>query len=476
MDRSRTRQFLTVLRKKDEPRFTDGSGRWELVQRITAADNPLTAHVLVNRIWGHLIGEPLVATPSDFGFRTQQPSVPEVLDELAAEFSQHWSIKRIVRRIVLSHVYRQSTEASETAITTDPDNRFLARANRKRRDFESLRDSILHVSGSLDHAIGGEPVEITLDTPSSRRTIYAMIDRQNLPALFRTFDFASPDAHSPGRYFTTVPQQALFLLNSRQAIELSRRTANLVRADVSSEDPAALSAAMFRLVLSREPTAQEIAATVSFLQQPARSVDPGMDERSLWSYGTANVNHEQKVDQFKPFTVFKDNRWQAGGDFPTKAPYGYASLASESGHTPVNTSLAVVRRFTAPFSGQVRFRGQMGHRSENGDGVRASIWIGTERHFMETQKKNDRPYGPISGQIEAGQTIDFVASPGESDSFDSFYWRVSIRLTGSDGRVLETDSTKHFSGPFDPESNQPLDRLAQLAQTLLMSNEFAFVD
>lgn len=118
----------------------------------------------------------------------------------------------------------------------------------------------------------------------------------------------------------------------------------------------------------------------------------------------------------------------------------------------------------------------MGHQSEDGDGVRASIWIGQQRHFIETQKKNDRPYGPIDGKIEAGQTIDFVASAGENDSFDTFYWRISVRLTASDGRILESHSKKHFSGPFDPGSNQPLDRLAQLAQTLMMSNEFAFVD
>ena len=118
----------------------------------------------------------------------------------------------------------------------------------------------------------------------------------------------------------------------------------------------------------------------------------------------------------------------------------------------------------------------MGHRGEEGDGIRASIWIGSNRSFMQTQKQTNRPYGPISGRIEAGESIDLVASPGESDSYDSFFWRVSIRLTGDDGRVLETDSVKHFSGPFDPKSNQPLNRLGQLAQTLLISNEFAFVD
>jgi hypothetical protein len=303
-----------------------------------------------------------------------------------------------------------------------------------------------------------------------------MIDRQNLPALFRTFDFASPDTHAPGRYFTTVPQQALFLLNSRQMFELAQRTASAVRRQVGGEDPARLSAAMFRRVLGREPTSDENSAAVKFMSQPSGPIELSPDARALWSYGTAKIDDRDQVTEFTPFAVFADNRWQAGAKVPTDPPFGHAFLASENAHTPSDTKMAVVRRFTAPFSGKVQLRGQVGHRSDHGDGIRASIWVGGQRMFMETQKMNDRPYGPIGGQVESGQTIDFVASAGGSDSFDSFYWRVHVRMTGSDGQEIESDSTKHFSGPYDRESNQPLDRLAQLAQTLLMSNEFAFVD
>jgi hypothetical protein len=470
------RQFLTALRKQDEPRFTDGSGRWELAERITASDNPLTARVMVNRLWGHLIGKPLVDTPSDFGFRTEPPAVPEVLDNLAAEFSGHWSIKRIVRRIVLSRIYRQSADASDEEIARDPDNRLLARANRKRRDFESLRDSLLYVSGSLNLSAGGAPVDITLDTLSPRRTIYAMIDRQNLPSLFRTFDFASPDTHSPGRYFTTVPQQALFLLNHRQMLEMAQSTAALIRREVTDEDPARLSAAMFARVFGRLPSAEETSVVVEFLSQPTSAVESAFDARTLWSYGTATIDQRDQVTEFTPFPVFAEGRWQAADKLPTEPPMSYAYLGSENAHTPFDTKLAVVRRFTAPFAGKVQLRGQLGHRSDQGDGVRTSVWMGGKRLFSGTQKSNNRPYGPIRGNVESGQTIDFVATAGESDSFDTFYWRIHVRLIGGDGRSEESESTKDFSGPFSPTSNQPLDRLAQLAQTLLMSNEFAFVD
>lgn len=470
------RQFLTALRKPDEPRFTDGSGRWELVQRITAKDNPLTARVMVNRLWAHLIGKPLIETPSDFGFRTQPPAIPELLDDLATEFSEHWSIKRIVRRIVLTRIYRQSNKVDADAIAKDPDNRWLTRANRKRRDFESLRDSVLQVSNSLDRRIGGAPVEITLDTPAPRRTIYAMIDRQNLPALFRTFDFASPDAHSPKRYFTTVPQQALFMLNNQQMIELARRTAATVTDSKPDQNQSALATKLFQRVLGRTPSSQELIAAAEFLNQPVGEVRPALDARAHWAYGTAKIDRRQAISDFQPLTVFKDSRWQGGKEFPTTPPLGYSFLSAENGHTPTQLDMAIVRRLTVPFAGQVKVQGQMGHRNDAGDGIQASIWAGERRLYIGKQKMNNFPYGPFFARVEAGETIDFVASPGESNNSDTFFWRATVQLTSPDGRVFQTDSNKHFSGPFNQEDNKPLSRLAQLAQTLMMSNEFAFVD
>ena len=470
------RQFLTALRKPDEPRFSDGSGRWELAQRIADPSNPLTARVMVNRLWSCLIGKPLVDSPSDFGFRTKPPAVPEILDDLAVEFAEHWSIKRIVRRIVLTQIYRQSATIDSRAAELDPENQFLARANRKRRDFESLRDSILCVAGALDRSLGGEPVEITLDTPTPRRTIYAMIDRQNLPALFRTFDFASPDTHSPGRYFTTVPQQALHLLNNQQILDLASRTARVVRGEAGSEDPDLLTTAMFRRVLRRDPTDGERQLASLFLSQKVTPPEPTIDARSLWSYGTATMTDNGTPSDFRPFGVFQKDRWQSETEFPSRGPMGHAYLGKETGHTANDQQTAVIRRFTAPFSGKIRLIGTIGHRSDMGDGVQASVWLAGRRIFDERQKSNDRPYGPLNGRIEQGQTVDFVVSPGESPSFDTFYWNVRIRLSGDDRQSVETDSIKHFSGPFNSDSSQPLDRLAQLAQTLLWSNEFAFVD
>ena len=198
------------------PVVESGSGRLELAEAIVHPDNPLTTRVFVNRVWGHLLGEQLVRTPSDFGLRCELPRQLDVLDLLAVKFaSGGWSLKQLVRKLVTSSTYRQSSVASTELLAVDSDNDLWGRANRRRLDFESLRDRLLDVAGQLDKHIGGESEDIVGGEGGTRRTLYAHIDRQNLPNVFRTFDFASPDAHSPERAHTLVPQQALFLLNSQ---------------------------------------------------------------------------------------------------------------------------------------------------------------------------------------------------------------------------------------------------------------------
>lgn len=471
------RQFLTALRKPGEPRFNDGSGRWELVQRIVAKDNPLTARVMVNRIWAQLIGKPLVDSPSDFGFRTAPPAIPEVLDDLAADFATHWSVKKTVRRIVMTRIYRQSAAIESNALSLDPDNRYLARANRRRRDFESLRDSMLSVSGTLDRQLGGAPVEITLDTPNPRRTVYALIDRQNLPALFRTFDFANPDAHSPGRYFTTVPQQSLFLLNNRQMHASATATANRIRQATPASDARALATNAFRIILGREPVDSELRDASEFLMLESMAPEKVIDSRGLWTYGTGKLSEDgNSVSGFEPLPFFRQGRWQSDEEFPSKSSLGYAYLGKDSGHTANDLKTVVVRRFTAPFDGRVSLRGTMEHRQKEGDGIDASVWIAGKRVFRANPSGSNRPYGPLSGKLRQGDTVDLVAAPGGSSSHDTFYWHAVVKLVSSDGRVAQADSKKHFSGPFDDGSLRPLDRLAQLAQALMMSNEFAFID
>jgi hypothetical protein len=208
------RQFLAVLAGNRRKPFGDGSGRLELARAIANRDNPLTARVAVNRIWMHHFGTPLVATPGDFGLRSDPPALPELLDHLAARFVEEgWSIKALHRLIMLSSTYQQQSGDRPQARAVDPENVYYWRMNRRRLDFEALRDGLLAVSGKLNRVIGGPPLPSAAAGTSDRRTVYCFIDRLNLPGLYRTFDFPDPNATSSRRDQTTIAPQALFLMN-----------------------------------------------------------------------------------------------------------------------------------------------------------------------------------------------------------------------------------------------------------------------
>jgi hypothetical protein len=259
------RQYLEVLAGEQRKPFTHGSGRLELAEVIASKDNPLTARVMVNRVWAWHFGAGIVRTPSDFGLRGEPPTHPELLDWLAATFMENgWSVKKLHRVIMLSNTYQQSSDVDEKRRSADPENRLLARANRQRLDFEALRDALLATSGRLDAKMGGPAVEITKAPFAARRTVYGFVDRQNLPGVFRTFDFASPDATVPQRFQTTVPQQALFLMNSPFVIEQAKAFA--ARPDVAKlATTEERIDRMYRLACGRPPVAEEIALAKRFL-------------------------------------------------------------------------------------------------------------------------------------------------------------------------------------------------------------------
>jgi len=265
------RRFLATLSGPDRKPFTKGSGRLELAQAIASPNNPLTARVIVNRVWMHHFGTPLVGTPSDFGTRSDPPTHPELLDWLASDLIAHgWSLKHLHRRIVLSATYQQSAECgirnaeSKSTGPVDPDNTLFGRAQRRRLDFEALRDNMLAVSGRLESRIGGSPQKDLFSNQARRRTIYGFIDRLNLPGLHRSFDFPSPDATCPSRAETTVPQQALFLMNHDFTLTCAR--ALLQRTDVASADGGAKVRQLYRLAFGRAPTDEETRWALEFVQ------------------------------------------------------------------------------------------------------------------------------------------------------------------------------------------------------------------
>ena len=213
------RHFLEILSGGKPSPFKHGSGRLELAQAIASKNNPLTARVIVNRVWMHHFGEGFIRTPDDLGTMSEKPTHPELIDYLSSYLmEQGWSLKKLHRLIMLSQVYQETShETSQTTKsyeTIDPENRLLWRANLRRLDFEAMRDSLLRMAGQLDETVGGQPVNITDEPYSHRRSIYGYIDRGNLPELMSHFDFSNPDMPNSKRSTTIVPQQALFLMNS----------------------------------------------------------------------------------------------------------------------------------------------------------------------------------------------------------------------------------------------------------------------
>lgn len=268
------RRFLKLLAGDNPPPFPRGSGRLDLAESITSSDQPLAARVIANRLWMHHFGEPLASSPSDFGVRGDPPTHPELLDYLAWRLrTDGWSLKRLHREITLSKVYGQRSDDRPECRAVDPDNRLWWRAQRRRLDLESTRDSAIAVAGALDRAIGGRPVELVTQPANRRRTLYGLVDRQDLPGLYRAFDFANPDTSAERRPRTTVPQQALFLMNSPFMREQAKRLAALE--EIAGEAPGeARIVALYRRLFGRPPTLDELALGEEFVKSAESGAAP----------------------------------------------------------------------------------------------------------------------------------------------------------------------------------------------------------
>ncbi|HXG10340.1 MAG TPA: DUF1553 domain-containing protein [Gemmataceae bacterium] len=267
------RGFLQVATYGTPPAIPAGeSGRRQLGEWIASPQNPLTARVIVNRAWHWLFGAGLVRTTDNFGTTGEPPSHPELLDYLAVRFMEEgWSIKKLVRGLVLSRAYRLSSTADRENLTADPENRLLGRMNRRRLEAECIRDAMLAVSGQLDLTPGGPtfPASLTSDfnykpTDIRRRSVYVPVFRNALPDLFEVFDFADPSMVTGRRNVTTVTPQALFLLNHPFVLEQARHAADRLLAERELDDEGRITRA-YRLALGRPPTEAERRIAREFL-------------------------------------------------------------------------------------------------------------------------------------------------------------------------------------------------------------------
>jgi hypothetical protein len=262
------RRFLEALSPDPKKRtaWKKGSGRLELAQAIADPKNPLTARVLVNRIWQQHFGAGFVSSPDDLGHMGGTPAHPELLDWLAAKFvAEGWSIKQLHRTILLSSTYQQDSQPNAAGLAADPDNRLLWHYGVRRMEFEEIYDSLLAIAGTLDPAIGGRPVTPASEGFGRRRALYFLIDRRNPPELLTQFDFPNPDTPSGRRFTTTVPQQALFLMNSPLVIETSRKLTHRPEFTRFARDEDRVSL-LYMAIFQRPPTDEEIQLGLAYVQ------------------------------------------------------------------------------------------------------------------------------------------------------------------------------------------------------------------
>jgi hypothetical protein len=293
------RGFLSVVTNKTSPQVDRAkSGRLELAEWIASRDNPLTARVMVNRVWQHLFGTGLVESTDNFGLTGDKPSHPELLDYLAIRFmDEGWSIKRLIREIVLSRTYQQSDRRDEAAYAVDPGNRLLWRFGRRRLEGEAIRDAILAASGRLDLKrpyasstltvanveLGSSAKSLSTDDSPRHRAVYLPMFRNNVPEMLGLFDMADPSLVIGKREVTSVATQALYLMNSKFVMDQAQHMAKRVMEEASS-DPAARVELAYRLTLTRQPTDAERDAMLDYVRRAkAGEGDAARSETEAWT-------------------------------------------------------------------------------------------------------------------------------------------------------------------------------------------------
>ena len=316
------RRFLEILSPdpKKRPEWREGSGRWQLALAIADPKNPLTARVMVNRMWQQHWGQGFVETPDDLGNMSSPPTHPELLDWLSATFVENkWSIKSLHRMIVLSNAYQQGSLNNPAYAEKDPNNKLLWRFNLRRMDFEELHDSLLAVTGELNLSRGGRPVAISSEDFAKRRAIYTLIDRQNPPELLTQFDFPSPDVASGRRYETLVPQQALFLMNSPMVIETARKLVDRPAfADLKTDEERVV--LLYLAIYQRWPTNKEVELGLNYVRSNPTGTDVALtSEMTVAQVDARNARVNAKKAQMAKQQQSRFNT-QVGGTYDNRTP------------------------------------------------------------------------------------------------------------------------------------------------------------
>lgn len=319
---------------------------------------------------------------------------------------------------------------------------------------------------------------MTTEPFTVRRTVYGFVERQNLPGMFRTFDFASPDTTSPQRFSTTVPQQALFLMNSPFVIERAKSLLTRPEVKAAGSDEQKIQQ-MYRIAFQRAPDKDELKLGREFVAgQITSELQP---EPPAWSYGYGRYDAAAKrVETFTALPHWTGYAWQGGDKLPD-AKLGWVILNADGGHVGNDQNHAAIRRWRAPRDGVVRIEGELNHPSDKGDGVRARIVSSRTGLLGEWTAKNDKTSVKLDRvEVTRGDWLDFVADCRQSVEFDSFHWAPVVKMTSA--TKLDADEAREwsaktdFSGPTKVPEKRSLTPWEKYAQVLLLANELMFID
>ena len=454
-----TRRFLELLSPiVGGSKFEKGSGRLELAEAIAHPKNPLTARVMVNRVWDWHFGSPLVRTPSDFGLQAEKPEQLELLDFLAESFiNSGWSIKALHRMIMTSDAYQQMSDKNSDAYEKDPDNNYYWRMSPKPLEYEQMRDAVLKVSNQLNLEKGGRPQVI--ESQHKRRALYTVVDRNEIPAEFTSFGAADPNGTVSKRITTLVPQQALYFMNNEFFIKSAQSLLN--HPSLKNKVGKEWIQSIYQLSLQRDAAEDEVTWLQSFLGNAEQ--DTSLDSRYEWKYGYRNIMAKDKKESkfFKLFAYVKGQY-----NFPPKLKskgFAASNVSREGGTTPPHGYVAI-RRWTSPITGQIQIHSKIIKNEK----VTVSL-IKNENEEVFNKPMSEMKSDTIRLQVKKGDILDFSAGTKEKGGVQKYEWELEITATGR-----KWNSSSDFGRYPEPKIKYS-NRLA-IAQILLSSNEFHYLD
>ncbi|NDB75753.1 MAG: DUF1553 domain-containing protein [Verrucomicrobia bacterium] len=492
------RRWLEIFGGSEAKPFTTGSGRMDLANEVASKDNPLTPRVFVNRVWNWHFGDAIVRTLGDFGLRSEPPSNQELLDYVAARFmADGWSVKQLHKLIMLSATWQQVTTDNPANSKIDPGNALFWRQNLQRLDFESLRDTLLALGGKNEFDERGGPSEDLAG--SGRRTVYGYIDRAKISDSFRIFDFANPDMTAPSRVLTTVPLQALYLMNNGFVVEQTRNIASRPELLSGAKDEEKV-AFIYQLFFQRAPSATEQKLALDYLADQQAKPALGGADLHAWHYGYGEYDADaKKLVSFEPMPAFIRDSWvladraelkksaeakvpkkdKGAAPLPALRGMSFAVSLNAVGGVPGDHKHSVVRRWVAPRDGVISIEGRLEHDAKTGDGVEAIVARATGGQFGAWQAAGKDVATKVKDiAVKRGEAIDFIVTSRGTSEDDAFRWAPVVHMPGvKRGEEYVWNAQQEFSGPIKEKiQSHPFTAWERLTQALLMSNELIYVN